>query len=104
MKCRFTHGKISTVISTNRRGVVILGAVLQDLPDINLFALCTEDSSDNRFWTTLWYRKADRIVGYSRPLVGLPLMVVQDIRSLRDDILSGNVSARQLSDIPLTVL
>jgi hypothetical protein len=88
MKCRFAHGKVSIVLSTDRRGVAVLGAVLQDVPDVSLYAVCTEDPSGNRFWTTLWYRKVNRDVAFPKQLYGMPGLVFKNMREYRDNFLA----------------
>lgn len=88
MKCRYANGKSSIVVSTNRSGVASLGAVLQDIIDIDLFAVCTENSNFDRLWTTLWYRKANRDVAFNSNVTGLPYIVLRDIEAVRFDILS----------------
>jgi hypothetical protein len=88
MKCRFSDGSRSTVVSSNRNGVACLGAILQDIPDISLFAICTEDTSGNRLWTTLWYRKPNRSIHLIDGLRGLAYVLSSDIAHFRLAVLS----------------
>ena len=88
MKCRYTIGNYSVVIATSRRGVANLGAILQDNPDVSLFALCTESCNGDRLWTTLWYRKPNRSIQFVSDIRGLPYVLQCDIANVRFDLLS----------------
>jgi hypothetical protein len=97
MKCRFVNGKRSIVVSSNRSGVAILAAVLQDVPDVYLFAVCTEANDGNNLWTTLWYRKSNRDAVLNRQLHGMPALIAREMVNWRNYVKSPFLSLRDLS-------
>jgi hypothetical protein len=96
MKCRYTTGNYSVVVSASRRGVASLGAYLQDIPDVSLFAVCTESASGDRLWTALWYRKPSRDIHLVDGLRGLAYVLSADIANLRFTVLSQEGRERDL--------